>query len=123
MRRAGLVVSLVASLLAIEAPPAGAAVENVKYRTSRWVVAQPSSTTTVKVACPKRTRVIGGGAKTSGGFPSIVSMAPYDNRDRDRKPDDGWLVTGRAGSQPSNFQALAGTSRSLFPAVMRCVKA
>jgi len=49
----------------------------------------------VRLKCPRKTKVIGGGG---GGFSndpteqSINFIGPYDSGDRGRKPEDGWRV-------------------------------
>jgi hypothetical protein len=50
-------------------------------------------TTKVKVACPGKHQVASGGVRGPEEA-AILSSAPYDGKDRDRKPDDGWLGEG-----------------------------
>jgi hypothetical protein len=53
------------------------------------------SQTSVRLRCPRRTKVIGGGG---GGFSNdpreqaINFIGPFDSGDRGRKPEDGWRV-------------------------------
>ena len=47
---------------------------------------------TLSAQCPEGTHVYGGGHYNDQGFGKVVPSHsfPYDSRDRDRKPDDGW---------------------------------
>ena len=56
---------------------------------------EPGSTKTVSAKCPRGTHVLGGGGESGGGFGDtfISSSFPFDGRDRDSKPDDGWKAT------------------------------
>lgn len=47
-----------------------------------------------RARCPAGTRVTGGGAYTSGETVAdeIATSAPFDGRDRNRLPEDGWLA-------------------------------
>lgn len=60
----------------------------------------PARQRTRRVAhCPAGTQATGGGVRTTGesAADAVVVSAPYDSRDRDRRPDDGWVgvvVTG-----------------------------
>lgn len=45
----------------------------------------------LKAACPNGFEVTGGGVR--GPNPSIMGSVPYDAKDHDHKPDDGWKVT------------------------------
>jgi hypothetical protein len=51
------------------------------------------------VKCPKGTFPVGGGAYTSGSTleDEVASNAPYDGKDQDRRPDDGWIAEVNAG--------------------------
>ena len=49
----------------------------------------------LKVACPGRTHVTGGGGRIEAPAAEgwIGSTTPFDNRDRGKRPDDGWRIT------------------------------
>jgi hypothetical protein len=73
------------------------------------------SQTHVKLKCPSRTRVIGGGGGGSSGDPTEQSVnftGPFDNRDRGRAPDDGWVTF-------VNNQGLEGNEAIVVQAVCR----
>jgi hypothetical protein len=60
-----------------------------------------TSSESVKVACPGKTRVVSGGLSADAA-PSAFTFngVPYDDGDGNGKPDDGWRLTGtnyRAG--------------------------
>jgi hypothetical protein len=53
------------------------------------------SQTSVRLKCPRGTRVVGGGGGGSSVDPTEQSVnysGPFDNNDRRRVPDDGWIV-------------------------------
>jgi len=65
---------------------------------TRSAVATPGSSRTVSAPCPKGAHVLGGGGYVSSEYESalISHSYPYDGRDRDSRPDDGWKVRGTA---------------------------
>jgi hypothetical protein len=48
----------------------------------------------LKLACPDGSKVLGGGAGGGGPDTWVNTSAPYDDGDRNAKPDDGWKVRG-----------------------------
>lgn len=72
--------------------------------------ANPVSTTTVKAACPRNRHVAGGGA--DAGQQYLGSSYPYDSKDKDKKPDDGWKATSY-GLQDATFTAIAACSKKM----------
>ncbi len=89
MRGVGAVFLLVATLL-VTSPPADAAL-GLRYRTrSQAIGAQRRGT--LRVMCPSRSKVVGGGVTVTGGntFTRVASNGPIDGGDRNRTPDDGW---------------------------------
>ncbi len=91
VRRAGIVLLLISSLLAPMAPADAAA---PRYVTKSRAVPAGASGFLLKVTCPKRTQVIAGGVAVGPGTAdtfSITASRPFDNRDRRKTPDDGWL--------------------------------
>jgi len=51
----------------------------------------PNKQRTVRAPCPQGFRVTGGGIQSSN--PLVSANRPYDGKDEDKKPDDGWKVT------------------------------
>ncbi|MDQ2676187.1 MAG: hypothetical protein M3Y34_05210 [Actinomycetota bacterium] len=75
---------------------AGAAVEKLdgySYVTKSFELA-PGKPKTFKAPCPDRNRVLGGGHYNNGQYGDVIGAHsyPYDDRDRGRKPDDGWAA-------------------------------
>jgi hypothetical protein len=61
----------------------------LRYRVKQFAVGQ-EKTRTVKVDCPGKTRVVGGGF---GFYPwNVLASLPFDDKDRGKAPDDGWKV-------------------------------
>ena len=60
--------------------------------------------THVKVACPAKHRVVGGGF---GRFPAdTIASEPYDSKDKGKAPDDGWRFKLRSsGGAPQAMYA------------------
>jgi hypothetical protein len=52
---------------------------------------EPDQRRTVKAKCPDGYRVIGGGIHSVD--PIVTATAPFDGKDDDSKPDDGWKAT------------------------------
>src|SRR5687768_1001022 len=92
VRRLGtaVILALVASMLV---PGRAESVPAFSYITRSAKVGPGISRAALKAPCPRRTRVISGGVVLDGakGAGSLVSSYPYDNRDRGRTPDDGWV--------------------------------
>jgi hypothetical protein len=61
---------------------------------------------TVKVPCPDGTRVSGGGGRVDPGL-AIRGSYPYDGRDRNSRPDDGWAIRAFAADGPGHAVARA----------------
>ncbi len=60
---------------------------------------------TIKVACPKNRRVVGGGF---GRFPAdTIASQPYDSKDKGKAPDDGWKMTIHSGTGAQAMYAWA----------------
>jgi hypothetical protein len=98
-------------------PPGGVFQDSGKYQYGVKVKDTPpgDSQTHVKLKCPRRTRVIGGGGGGSSGDPteqSINFTGPFDNRDRGRAPDDGWITF-------VNNQGLEGNEAIVVQAICR----
>ena len=70
---------------------------HVTFRQSKKSVPRVSQGS-LKVACPKGTSVIGGGVGITGHthLQEVATSRPFDGKDRDHKPDDGW--SGRANN-------------------------
>jgi len=67
---------------------------DVTIRT-RMIQLDPGEAGTIRVNCPRGTRVTGGGGSPGDGF-AILRSRPFDlGRDRDRAPDDGWFTRHR----------------------------
>ena len=63
--------------------------EKLRYRVKEFPVGE-GQTRTVKVNCPGKTRVVGGGF---GRYPENALMSlPFDDNDKGKAPDDGWKV-------------------------------
>jgi hypothetical protein len=78
-------------------PSAAMAGEGLQYRT-RSAEAAPGSTETATAPCPKGTHVLGGGGDLGAEYGSALlsHSYPYDGRDGDTRPDDGWKAKGSA---------------------------
>ena len=92
--------------------PASVTVERVggiKYLTKSFEL-QPGTPRTVRVACPARHHVLGGGHYNSGQYGDVIASHsyPFDSDDRRRKPDDGWAAQLRGFSQsyPATVHAI-----------------
>jgi hypothetical protein len=78
-------------------PPGGVFRDSGKYHYGFKVKGTPpaDSQTKVRLRCPRGTRVIaggGGGLSQTPGEQAINFNGPFDDRDRKRVPDDGWIV-------------------------------
>ena len=81
---------------------------------SKYKPIPDSGQATLKLRCPKGTHVISGGGYTTGGSldDQLAQSAPFDGRDDDRKPDDGWLASVN-GSPPQKMKTFATCSDRL----------
>jgi hypothetical protein len=70
---------------------------------------------TQKLACPKGMHVISGGGYTTGCSldDQLAQSAPFDGRDDNRTPDDGWLAPVNAGLQDRKMKTFATCSDKL----------
>lgn len=68
-----------------------------------------------KLACPREMQVVSGGAFTGGSSleDEVADSAPYDGKDDDKKPDDGWKASINAGAGSVEFQTWAICSDTL----------
>ena len=71
---------------------------------------------TIKVACPSKHRVVGGGF---GSFPiDSIASEPYDSKDTGKAPDDGWRYKLRSnGAGPEAMYATASCLKANEPAI------
>jgi hypothetical protein len=66
---------------------------------------------TVRAACPDGFRVTGGGVHAVN--PLVSASAPYDGRDADAHPDDGWKATAKnLFPQPDELTAFASCRKA-----------
>jgi hypothetical protein len=79
----------------------------------RYVKGKPATltagrTVVLRAACGPGEHVVGGGARVTGasGTARSVASAPYDGRDADHFPDDGWM---------SRVHSLSGGKRKVTP--------
>ena len=70
---------------------------------------------TQKLACPQGMHVLSGGAYTSGSSleDEVAGSAPFDGRDRDKRPDDGWKGEINAGPEDETMRTYAICSNTL----------
>ena len=70
---------------------------------------------TQKAPCPKGTHVLDGGAFTTGGSSEdeVAESAPYDGRDSNHRPEDGWLGSVNAGAEQAMTVTYAICSDSI----------
>lgn len=92
---AGLVI-VIGLVCAAAAGAAGRVVESdggLKYASKAFRM-PPGTTKTFAVRCPTGHHVFGGGQQHQDGYGDILEVHsyPFDGRDRDSKPDDGWKV-------------------------------
>jgi hypothetical protein len=108
---------------------ASAAVQQVSYFSYVSVSKQaPAGNQTATVArCPAGRVALGGGVSTTGGTmdDEMATTAPFDGRDRNRRPEDGWIGEINTGSQPqtmTTYAVCAPFSGISYPAKMRSVQ-
>jgi hypothetical protein len=91
VRRLAVAIAVIASSLVVSAGTANAA--TVFYVTKGTRVGPGINRAVVRASCPKRWRVVSGGVEIEGGVRggNVVASYPFDNRDRNRIPDDGWV--------------------------------
>jgi hypothetical protein len=75
----------------------GGFVKSGKYRYGFKVRGVPAgdSQRSTRIRCPRKARVIGGGGGGSSSEPgeqAIIWNGPFDNGDRNLKPEDGWIT-------------------------------
>jgi hypothetical protein len=63
----------------------------LRFVTKKRKNVQPGQQRSVRARCPDGYRVIGGGIFLPE--PSVTATRPFDGRDRDPKPDDGWKAS------------------------------
>jgi hypothetical protein len=101
----------VISLAFATSPAVHAEVEEIEYFS--YVIESkpaPSQAQTARRAfCPRGSVVIGGGVYTSGTTTEdeVATSAPFDGKDRDRKPDDGWLGEINTGPLDAEMTTIA----------------
>jgi hypothetical protein len=114
-RRIVLAILLIAGTFAVSAAPVEA-VPDIRYVVTKKLNLRPGATAVGQRApCPRRTRVVSGGVQLSGAenATAVVTSAPFDNRDRRRIPDDGWLASATNRSTSSQtMQTYAVCARS-----------
>lgn len=108
---AAVLVALVAGAL-----PARAADPFVFTRSDKKKVKVGDHRATKRIACPKGTRVIGGGVEVLEAFTvdvALVQSAPFDGKDGDSIPDDGWLGSvNNKGDVPAKMRVVAICSKA-----------
>ena len=79
-------------LFCVAASAAGA--KTVILKSAKKAVPQDGQAT-LKLPCPKGMHVVSGGGWTFGSSvdDQLAESAPYDGKDDDKKPDDGWLAS------------------------------
>ncbi len=90
VRRILVCLAVVSGTFAV-ASPADAA--NFNIVVAKRSVSPGEAGALLKAKCPKRSRVVSGGVEIEGGLSlaKIVSTYPFDSRDRNKVPDDGWI--------------------------------
>jgi hypothetical protein len=103
--RAGLLVAAVTAGAAL-APGAAADVDVLR---GMLKPVGPSEQVSQRVPCPDGLRVVGGGAYTSGSSleDEVSDSAPFDGKDADAKPDDGWIGAVNGGGEPEEMRTWA----------------
>ncbi len=61
-------------------------------KTRSFNVASFPARSTASVKCPKGQHVFGGGVSAHASSVVLVASFPFDGKDRDKRPDDGWRV-------------------------------
>jgi hypothetical protein len=114
----------VAMLALYAAPGANAAVEKAggfSFVTEKDEVtggnALHTTSESLSVECPGNTRVVSAGLTSDAGFDRFTyNGTPYDDGDRDGKPDDGWRFTGTNYAPGKvKFQGEAVCTKKLKP--------
>ncbi len=110
MIRALLAAAVVTSALTV-----GGSADAVTYRTvaSKVRSVPVGGVAVVKADCPKGTKVTSGGVSVDGDEDALIlGSAPFDDRDRNTRPDDGWRVVARNDSiSTATVRAFAVCSR------------
>lgn len=104
--RAGLLLMAVVAATAALAPSAAADVDVLRGESKP---VGPSEQVSQKIRCPDGLRVAGGGAYTSGSSleDEVSDSAPFDGKDADAKPDDGWFGAVNGGGEPETMRTWA----------------
>jgi hypothetical protein len=97
-------------------PPGGIFRDSGKYHYGIRVRSTPTgdSQRSVRLKCPRGTRVIGGGGGGDSIDPNeqfVNYQGPFDNRDRGRLPDDGWRVYVNSIGSEGEFIAVEAICR------------
>jgi hypothetical protein len=72
---------------------------------------EPNERRTVRSRCPDGFQVTGGGLEAPNPIPS--ASGPYDGKDRDKKPDDGWKATAvNSSAQPADLVTWASCRKA-----------
>jgi hypothetical protein len=99
-------------LLLLAVPTASAKIVGLA---SKYKPVPADGQATQKLACPKGMHVIGGGGYTTGSSldDQLAESAPFDGRDDNRKPDDGWLASVNSASPDKKMKTFATCSDKL----------
>jgi hypothetical protein len=97
-------------------PPGGVFRDSGKYHYGLKVRATPTgdSQRGIRLKCPRGTRVIGGGGGGDSVDPTeqfVNYQGPFDNRDRGRVRDDGWIVFVNSIGSDGEFIAVEAICR------------
>jgi hypothetical protein len=86
---------------------------------------QPNGDERFHVNCPNGTHVLGGGARSFASFggASIQHSYPIDQKDADKKPDDGWEVALFTGQPDVDWTVFATCTKRRVTYVTRSFKA
>jgi hypothetical protein len=105
---------LLAGFVVLALVPTGASAKVVTVRGELKPVA-PSVQVVEKVRCPAGLRVTGGGVYTEGATleDEVGDSYPRDGRDRDAKPDDGWVGSVNGGALGAAMRTYAICSDAL----------
>lgn len=104
--RAGLLLTVAVAATAALAPGAAADVDVLR---GKFKPVGPGEQVSQKVRCPDGLRVSGGGVYTTGASleDEVSDSAPFDGKDADAKPDDGWIGAVNGGAEPEAMRTWA----------------
>jgi hypothetical protein len=98
--RIGAIVCLLAAIT-VPGPTGADAARPYVYVTRSKTVRAGLNRVSLKATCPRRTKVVSGGVEIVAGLNlgNVVASFPFDDRDRRRTPDDGWvgIVNNKSG--------------------------